>query len=367
MLSTIKETKQISDEIIVGQTGDNANDTKHVVTIDRLLLSHELVYVCNGEFAAFVIAWNLIMEYVVIVALISKALIIFFDALFFGSVGHLTEMIPMSWYLGEHFDVLALLIPIIIGGKLKIAPTFSVKVPKNIFVTHFLSLYVRIFQFRCCCCWDATQYLMWFQSCWVCWLSSFSYFSVFSTVNMRTNGWLKLNPSPIWENILYLKSIEAFYSHLRNVWFFASIGVYSHIFQICLGSLIISDDWFKHSISLPLSLFLFIVIDFYVNKIKRFLLFLFIWKSRHFELGSQTRSGKRWFAFGWTNTNRWLFCFWHWRRVQRCCHHFIHVCCIRYNVVEPMGRIGLLPKRQWYATNNHRTFHKNRKPSNSIN
>ena len=141
VLSTIRESKQTSDEIIVGQIDDNANDTKHGVTIERLLPSHELVYVCNGEFAAFVIAWNLIMEYMVIVALISKALIIFIDALFFGSVGHLSEMIPMSWYLGEHFDVLALLIPVIMGGKLKSAPTtFSVKVPKNIFVTHFFSL-----------------------------------------------------------------------------------------------------------------------------------------------------------------------------------------------------------------------------------
>lgn len=170
VLSTIKESEQSSDEIIVGQIGDNANDTKHGLTIDRLLLSHELVYVCNGEFAAWFLAWNLIFEYVVIVALISKALIIFIDALFFGSVGHLTEMIPMSWYLGEHFDVLALLIPIIIGGKLKSAPTFSVKVPKNIFVTHFLSFSLslscaRILQFRCCCCWDETQYLMWYQSC----------------------------------------------------------------------------------------------------------------------------------------------------------------------------------------------------------
>ncbi|XP_055301854.1 uncharacterized protein LOC129568229 [Sitodiplosis mosellana] len=127
VLSTIEESAQlsrvvatVSDETIVGQIDNNAyvTRTRYRVAIEWLLPSYELVYVCNGEFAAFVIAWNLIMEYVVIVALISKTLIIMIDALFFDSVGHLTEIIPMSWYLGEHFDVLALLVPIIIGVPL---------------------------------------------------------------------------------------------------------------------------------------------------------------------------------------------------------------------------------------------------------
>lgn len=107
-------------ETIVGQRAHNAYDTRHGMAIEWLLPSHELVYVCNGKFVAFVITWNLIMEYMVIVALISKTLIIFIDALFFDSVGYLTQIIPMSWCLSEYFDVLALIVPIIIGGKLKI-------------------------------------------------------------------------------------------------------------------------------------------------------------------------------------------------------------------------------------------------------
>lgn len=96
---------------------DRASNTSHQLAIKKLLPSYELVSVCNGEFVAFVIAWNLIMEYMVIVALISKALIIFFGELFFDSVGYFTQIIPMSWNFSQHFDVIALFVPIIIGGK----------------------------------------------------------------------------------------------------------------------------------------------------------------------------------------------------------------------------------------------------------
>lgn len=125
VLSAVKESLRLSHvvvtapgETVVDQIADNTDDTRHRIGIERLLPTHKLVYICNGEFAAFVVAWNLIMEYMVIVALISKALIIFIDALFFDSVSHLTQIIPMSWYFSEHFDVFALFIPIIIGGKL---------------------------------------------------------------------------------------------------------------------------------------------------------------------------------------------------------------------------------------------------------
>lgn len=83
-----------------------------------ILSSYEIVYICNGEFAAFVIAWNLTMEYIVIVALISKALVIFIDVLFFGSASHLSQIIEMPWPLSLHFDFLSLLVPVFVGGKL---------------------------------------------------------------------------------------------------------------------------------------------------------------------------------------------------------------------------------------------------------
>lgn len=113
---TIVPGKTVVEQII---TNDNAYDASHSMAIEWLLPSYQLVYVCNGKFVAFIIAWNLIMEYMVIVALISKALIIFIDAIFFGSVGHLTQIIPMLWHFNEHFDVLALSVPILIGGKLE--------------------------------------------------------------------------------------------------------------------------------------------------------------------------------------------------------------------------------------------------------
>lgn len=123
VLSAIKVPVQLTRVIVSsGETGQISDDVHHAVSNDWLLPSYELVYICNGEFAAFVIAWNLIMEYMVIVALISKALIIFIDALFFGYVGHLSEFIPMSWYFGQHFDLLALLVPIVIGGKFSYLP-----------------------------------------------------------------------------------------------------------------------------------------------------------------------------------------------------------------------------------------------------
>lgn len=122
VLSAVKVPVHLSMRVIASsdepsRTGGEHDDEQCDVSNDWLLPSYELVYMCNGELAAFVIAWNLIMEYMVVVALISKALIIFIDALFFGYVGHLSEFIPMSWHFSQHFDLLALLVPIVIGGK----------------------------------------------------------------------------------------------------------------------------------------------------------------------------------------------------------------------------------------------------------
>lgn len=62
------------------------------------------------------------MEYIVIVALISKVLIVYLDAAIYGNVGHLTQLIPMTWPLSQYFDVLALIVPILIGGKFENCP-----------------------------------------------------------------------------------------------------------------------------------------------------------------------------------------------------------------------------------------------------
>lgn len=123
VLSAIKSTESLS-RVTVTPSIQTINDrpnakSKPSISTEFLLPSYTLAYVVgNGEFAAFIIAWNLIMEYIVIVALISKVLIIFIDALCFGSVGHLTQIIPMAWQFSQYFDVMALLVPIVIGGKL---------------------------------------------------------------------------------------------------------------------------------------------------------------------------------------------------------------------------------------------------------
>lgn len=107
---------------------------KSTIPTEYLLPSYTIAYVIgNGELAAFLIAWNLIMEYIVIVAVISKALIIFIDALFFSSVGHLTQIIPMVWHFSQYFDVMAMMVPIVIGGKLLQIESTTFKCDNSIF------------------------------------------------------------------------------------------------------------------------------------------------------------------------------------------------------------------------------------------
>lgn len=124
--SAIKSHEQLSQVTVIASSSPpilevSASNRKSArrITISKnfLLSSSHIAHICNGEFGALIVAWNLIMEYIVIVALISKALIVYLDAAIYGSVGHLTQLIPMSWPLSEYFDVLALLVPILIGGN----------------------------------------------------------------------------------------------------------------------------------------------------------------------------------------------------------------------------------------------------------
>lgn len=126
--SAIKSHEQLSQVTVVAssapapqivQVASSNRKSARRISISKnfLLSSSHIAHICNGEFGALIVAWNLIMEYIVIVALISKALIIYLDAAIYDNVGHLTQLIPMSWPLSEYFDVLALLVPIVIGGK----------------------------------------------------------------------------------------------------------------------------------------------------------------------------------------------------------------------------------------------------------
>lgn len=131
ILSAIKTPERLSQVMVTPPRPIESNSTNndpevhnnHVETTKFngyshwMLSSYEIAYICHGEFAAFLIAWNLVMECIVIVALISKALILFLDVLFYGPESHLTQIIAMPWILSQNFDLLALLVPIVIGGK----------------------------------------------------------------------------------------------------------------------------------------------------------------------------------------------------------------------------------------------------------
>lgn len=130
VLSAIKLPARLSQVTVIktGEneiTNNNSNaENKHRETTTKfdgrsgwMLASYEIAHICNGEFAAFVITWNLILEYIVIAALISKALIVFIDVIFYGSANHLTQLVEMPWFLSQYFDVLALFVPIVVGGK----------------------------------------------------------------------------------------------------------------------------------------------------------------------------------------------------------------------------------------------------------
>lgn len=114
---------------------------------DFLLSASHIAYICNGELGAFCVAWNLIMEFIVIVALISKALIMYIDAAIYGNVGHLTQIVPMVWPLSQYVDVLALLVPIVIGGKLAVFANRNKKIEMTKFAFSacmFIIPWVRI-------------------------------------------------------------------------------------------------------------------------------------------------------------------------------------------------------------------------------
>jgi amino acid transporter len=74
-------------------------------------------YVAIGEFLAFIVGWNLILEYIIGAASISKGLSLYIDSLannamknFFASIA------PISWdFLSSYFDFFAFGCPLIIG------------------------------------------------------------------------------------------------------------------------------------------------------------------------------------------------------------------------------------------------------------
>lgn len=85
---------------------------------DWLLPSYAFAYIFHGEITAFVIGWNLILEIIICLALVAKAMVSFFDTMVFeGMEFRLQYAIPMAWSFAGHFDAVALFIPILIGSE----------------------------------------------------------------------------------------------------------------------------------------------------------------------------------------------------------------------------------------------------------
>lgn len=87
-----------------------------------LMPSFIFTYLCMGEFAAFVVGWNLLLEHVIGVALVAKGIAAYVDMLIFDRAGvniTLTQVQPVSSNISDYFDFFGFLIPILAGGNSK--------------------------------------------------------------------------------------------------------------------------------------------------------------------------------------------------------------------------------------------------------
>lgn len=77
-------------------------------------------YVAIGEFLAFIVGWNLILEYVIGAASISKGLSLYIDSLVNDAMKNCFKAIaPISWdFLSTYFDFFAFSCPLFIGFAL---------------------------------------------------------------------------------------------------------------------------------------------------------------------------------------------------------------------------------------------------------
>lgn len=124
VVSTTIETPE-PDTIQQNTNNDNNHspasniDHNDFIFRDWLLPSYAFAYIFHGELTAFVISWNLILEIIVCMALVAKAMVSFVDAIAFdfGMEFRLQCAIPMAWSFAGHFDVVALFIPILIGSE----------------------------------------------------------------------------------------------------------------------------------------------------------------------------------------------------------------------------------------------------------
>lgn len=84
-------------------------------------------YVCIGEFAAFVIGWNLILEYIIGSASVARGLSLYLDSLLNNTMQTaFRDIAPIDWgFLGTYFDFFAFGSAFLLGGKLTKIYTFQ--------------------------------------------------------------------------------------------------------------------------------------------------------------------------------------------------------------------------------------------------
>uniref|UniRef100_A0A336KV32 CSON000105 protein n=1 Tax=Culicoides sonorensis TaxID=179676 RepID=A0A336KV32_CULSO len=82
-------------------------------------------YVCIGEFIAFIIGWNLLLEYIIGSASVSKGLSLYLDTLINDTFKNtFTQIAPMHWdFLADYFDFFSFCVPLFLG----VAMAFGLK------------------------------------------------------------------------------------------------------------------------------------------------------------------------------------------------------------------------------------------------
>lgn len=105
---------------IISYSADSYNH--YASASDTLMPAYVFVHVCIGEFVAYIIGWNLILDYVIAVALAAKGIATYMDVLVFGTDDFAGAAVPAftphNWQvLSQHFDFFAFFIPILIAGK----------------------------------------------------------------------------------------------------------------------------------------------------------------------------------------------------------------------------------------------------------
>ncbi|XP_055594771.1 cationic amino acid transporter 2 isoform X2 [Uranotaenia lowii] len=93
-------------------------------------------YVCIGEFMAFIIGWNLMLEYIIGSASVSRGLSLYIDTLANDTMkNHFRDIAPMEWdFMSSYFDFFGFAVAILLG----IALAFGLK--KSTMVNNFFTM-----------------------------------------------------------------------------------------------------------------------------------------------------------------------------------------------------------------------------------